>query len=100
LDNKCRSVCYVMLFFLFCIAFAYADDESIIYDPDLTQPDSYWLSIGWTHGNGSCGSKIIDGIAYLCVNDLNDTGWTGAKIQQGTMPHNWSCRIHCVLTQS
>jgi len=79
-----------MLLFLFCIAIAYADGESITYDPDLTQPESYWLSTGWTRGNGTWDSKIIDGIAYLYVNDLNGTGWTGAKIQQGVMPHNWS----------
>jgi hypothetical protein len=90
LDSKCYSVCCVILLFLFSAATAYANDESIVYDPDLSQPETYWLSTGWTHGNGRWNSNVSNGVAYLYVNDLNDTGWTGAKIQQGIMPHNWN----------
>ncbi|MEM0057457.1 MAG: hypothetical protein QXG09_01070 [Candidatus Bathyarchaeia archaeon] len=79
---------------LIMFAFIANASETVLYDPDLNQPSIYWTLngqvIGWTLGKGNWAGSISDGIVCLRVDDMQCTNWTGVKIQQGVMPHNWS----------
>ncbi|MDW8041171.1 MAG: hypothetical protein RMJ03_07150, partial [Nitrososphaerota archaeon] len=62
--------------------------KPLLYDPDIDNGDVYWLLISW--GNGTRVHFFRNGTAYLSVYNFYGTGWTGAKLQQGSMPHSWS----------